>query len=70
MSHISFEKGETFPTTDIAHARSGIHVSLEKDLWDNRIEIYGETIKDSQQLRDIVLDVLQQYFIEEKICLK
>lgn len=51
MSNYEFKKGDTFEPTGDLPAIAGIHVPPHG----NRIEIYGQSVKEAEKLRDVVL---------------
>lgn len=52
--------GDTYPpdVSTVDHWQAGINVQGQGRFWGNRIEVYGRTQQDAEQLRDAVLKAL------------
>lgn len=54
-----FEKGMTEPAGDCGNFAAGISVDERGEDWPNRIECYGSTPAEAEEVRDIVLATLE-----------
>lgn len=54
-----FEKGMTDPSGDCGNFAAGISVDERGEDWPNRIECYGSTPAEAEEVRDIVLATLE-----------
>lgn len=55
-----FAEGDTDSVGDCEKFESGIHVAKGRDIWYQRIVVYGDSPEDAEALRDRILKLLEE----------